>query len=58
MVLGCLILPCLLPLVMQSVSTLTAGIVEWKTAPQIYLLQCYQRVNPMLRMKQMIHFDT
>jgi uncharacterized membrane protein len=47
MVLGCLICPRLLPLVMRSVSTLIEAIVEEKMATQLYLLQGYQRVNPI-----------
>jgi hypothetical protein len=47
MVLGCLILPRLLPLVMWSISTLTEAIVEWKMATQLYLLQGHHRVNPI-----------
>jgi hypothetical protein len=47
MVLCCHILPCLLPLVMQSISTLKEAIVEQKTATQLHLLQGYQRVNPI-----------
>jgi hypothetical protein len=38
-VLGCIIIPCLLPLVMWSVSTLIEAIAEQKTATQLYLLQ-------------------
>jgi hypothetical protein len=47
MVLDCLTLPCLLPLVMWSILTLIEAIVEWKTATQLYLLQDYQRLNPI-----------
>jgi hypothetical protein len=47
MVLGCLILPCLLPLVMKSALTLKEAIVEQKMATRLYLLQGYQRVNPI-----------
>jgi hypothetical protein len=47
MVLGCLILPCLLPLVMRSALNLVEAIVEQKMATQLYLLQGYQRVNPI-----------
>jgi uncharacterized membrane protein len=46
-VLGCLVLPCLLPLVMWSISTLLEAMMEQKTAEQLYLLQGYQRVNPI-----------
>jgi hypothetical protein len=46
-VLGCLILPCLLLLVMWSITTLIEAIVERKTATQLYVLQGYQRVNPI-----------
>jgi hypothetical protein len=46
-VLGCLILPCLLSLVMRSALTLIEAIVEQKIAIQLYLLQVYQRVNPI-----------
>jgi uncharacterized membrane protein len=45
MVWGCLILPCLLPLVMRSVSILLEAILEQNMATQLYLLQGYQRVN-------------
>jgi uncharacterized membrane protein len=47
MVLGCLILPCLLPLVMWSILTLIKAIVEQKMTTQFYLLQGYQRINPI-----------
>jgi hypothetical protein len=46
-VLGCLILPCLLPLVRRSLSTLTEAIVKQKTSTQLYVLQGYQRVHPI-----------
>jgi hypothetical protein len=47
MVFGCLICPCVLPLVIWSVSTLLKAMLELKTATQLYLLQGYQRVNPI-----------
>jgi hypothetical protein len=49
MVLDCFILPCLLPLllVMRSALTLIEAIVEQKMATQLYILQGYQRVNPI-----------
>jgi hypothetical protein len=57
MVLGYLILPCLLPLVMQSVSTLIEVIVEQKTDAQLYLLQGYQRVDPISEDEKDDDFD-
>jgi hypothetical protein len=58
MVLGSLVLPCLLPLVMWSISTLIEAIARRKMATQLYLLQGYQRVkSPSLRKKKMMHFD-
>jgi hypothetical protein len=45
MVLGCLILLCLLPLVMHSISTLIKA--SERKNGQLYLLQGYQRVNPI-----------
>jgi hypothetical protein len=47
MVLGCFILPFLLTLVMRSALTLIEAIVEQTVATQFYLLQGYQRVNPI-----------
>jgi hypothetical protein len=55
--LGCLILPCLLPLVILSIWTLIEAIVEQKTAAQFYLVQGYQRVNSIPKKKEMMHFD-
>jgi uncharacterized membrane protein len=52
MMLGCLILPCLLPLVMWFISTPIKAIVEQKTATQLYLVQVYQRVNPISKKKR------
>jgi hypothetical protein len=46
-VLGCLIFPCLLPLVTLSILTPIKAIVKQKTATQLYLLQGYQKVNPI-----------
>jgi hypothetical protein len=45
MVMGCFILPCLLPLDMQSILTLIEVIVERETVTQLHLLQGYQGVN-------------
>jgi cytochrome c biogenesis protein CcdA len=47
MVFGYLVCPCVLPLVIQPVLTLLKAVVERKMATQLYLLQCYQRVNPI-----------
>jgi hypothetical protein len=47
MVLGCLMVPCLLPLVTRSALTLIEAKIEQKMATQLYLLQSYQRVNPI-----------
>jgi hypothetical protein len=47
MVFGCLICPCVLPLVMQSILTLLKAMVKRKMAAQLYLLHDYQRVNPI-----------
>jgi hypothetical protein len=42
---------------MQSVLTLIKAIVERKTATQLFLLKGYQRVNPIPKKKEMMHFD-
>jgi hypothetical protein len=47
MVFGCLKCPCVLPLVMRSILSLLKDMVKQKTAAQFYLLQGYQRVNPI-----------
>jgi hypothetical protein len=46
-VFGCLICPCMLPLVMQSILSLFKNMVKQKMAAQLYLLQGYWRVNPI-----------
>jgi hypothetical protein len=47
MVFGCLICPCVLPLVMQSILSLLKDMVKQKTTAQLHLLQGYWRVNPI-----------
>ena len=42
---GCLILPCLSPLIVQSVSSLIEAIVERKTAIQVMMLWKYKPLN-------------